>query len=292
VQTIFVIDQSEAADSEHVVASHALASRIQYVRQTGGGVSRARNAAVVLAGDVDVVVFIDDDCTAEPGWLEAMVGPLADPRIALVYGRVDSIDHDREQGFIAGWAPSRRRVLRGRIGKLQDAGAMGASRAIRARVARDLTFDEMLGPGAPLHAAEDMDFGYRLLKAGWWIAHEPAAAVLHWGYRGFNEGSRLMWNISGGIAATYVKQIRCGDTVAVLLFAHEAWRATENLLRRVLRFERPFGVRRVAGFLVGTIVAARIPVDRESGLYRSETIVGAAGRRPLKRKPTETQLGS
>jgi GT2 family glycosyltransferase len=193
---------------------------------------------------------------------------LTDGRVALVYGRVEAIAYDRAQGFIAEWAPPHRRVLRGRFGKLHDAGAMGASRAVRAGVARELRFDEMLGPGARLNAAEDMDFSYRVLKAGWWIVHEPAAAVLHWGFRSFTDGGDLMWRVSGGIAATYVKQIRSGDAVAVLVFLHEASRSVANLLRRLVRLKRPFGFRRVAGFVIGTIVAMQLPVDPGSGLYR------------------------
>lgn len=179
-------------------------------------------------------------------------------------------------------------MIRGRLGKLHDAGAMGASRAVRARVARELTFDEMLGPGAPLHAAEDIDFSYRALKAGWWIAHAPDAAVLHWGYRGFKEGSQLMWNISGGIAASYVKHMRSRDAAAVLLFAHEAWRTVENLFHRIVRLERPFGFRRVAGFIAGTIVAAHLPIDGRAGLYRPHVfdapgVGGGATAKPMRR---------
>ena len=188
-----MIDQSSETESERVVAGHSVGRYTRYLRQEGTGVSRARNLAAETAADSDLLVFIDDDCTAEPGWLRALIAPFADGRVAMVFGAVETRAHDPKRGFIAGWRPKRSRVLRGRLDELHNTGAMGACRAVRTSVARSVRFDEMLGPGAPLHAAEDMDFTYRVLKAGWWVAHEPEAFVTHWGLRSYEEGGTLMW---------------------------------------------------------------------------------------------------
>ena len=52
------------------------------------GLSHARNTAVA-ATTADVIAFIDDDAVAEPGWLDALVAPFADPRVAAVGGRIE-----------------------------------------------------------------------------------------------------------------------------------------------------------------------------------------------------------
>lgn len=49
------------------------------------GLSGARNTALELVGG-DVVVFLDDDASAEPGWLAALLAPYADPEVVAVGG--------------------------------------------------------------------------------------------------------------------------------------------------------------------------------------------------------------
>jgi GT2 family glycosyltransferase len=54
----------------------------------GGGFGHARNRAVEAARG-EILAFIDDDCEAEAGWLDALVAPLdADPAVAGVAGAV------------------------------------------------------------------------------------------------------------------------------------------------------------------------------------------------------------
>jgi glucosyl-dolichyl phosphate glucuronosyltransferase len=49
------------------------------------GLSGARNTAVSAATG-DVVVFLDDDATARPGWLRGLLAPYADPDVVAVGG--------------------------------------------------------------------------------------------------------------------------------------------------------------------------------------------------------------
>lgn len=53
------------------------------------GLSGARNTGVELAA-ADVVVFLDDDATAQPGWLAALASRYADPDVLGVGGRIDA----------------------------------------------------------------------------------------------------------------------------------------------------------------------------------------------------------
>lgn len=49
------------------------------------GLSGGRNTALELVGG-DVVVFLDDDAQAEPGWLQALAEPYRDPTVIAVGG--------------------------------------------------------------------------------------------------------------------------------------------------------------------------------------------------------------
>jgi len=52
------------------------------------GVSGARNAGVELTTG-DVVIFLDDDAVAQPGWLAGLAANYSDPRVLGVGGRLD-----------------------------------------------------------------------------------------------------------------------------------------------------------------------------------------------------------
>lgn len=70
---------SEVLPDVRVVPNHS---------QTGNGVSGARNTGVELATS-DVVVVLDDDAAAMPGWLAALKRAYTDPNVLGVGGRID-----------------------------------------------------------------------------------------------------------------------------------------------------------------------------------------------------------
>ncbi|MFC4946909.1 glycosyltransferase family 2 protein [Pseudonocardia sp. GCM10023141] len=92
-----VAAQSVTADETLVVVDHnaALLSRAQEAFGPRGvrvlpnahrqGLSGARNTAIAAASG-DVVVFLDDDAAARPGWLAALLEPYSDPTVMVVGG--------------------------------------------------------------------------------------------------------------------------------------------------------------------------------------------------------------
>lgn len=52
------------------------------------GLSGARNSGLRAASG-DVVVFLDDDAAAQPGWLGALLAPYADPGVLGVGGHIE-----------------------------------------------------------------------------------------------------------------------------------------------------------------------------------------------------------
>ncbi|MHB1087363.1 MAG: glycosyltransferase [Acidimicrobiales bacterium] len=81
-EVIVVIDYNEELRARAV---NEFSNVIVTVNSSVKGLSGARNAGVQLAHG-DVVVFLDDDAYAEPQWLENLVRPFDDERVAGVGG--------------------------------------------------------------------------------------------------------------------------------------------------------------------------------------------------------------
>jgi glucosyl-dolichyl phosphate glucuronosyltransferase len=69
--------------ARELVRSHPLLRVVENEQRRG--LSGARNTALDLVGS-DVVVFLDDDAAAEPGWLARLIAPYADPSVIAVGG--------------------------------------------------------------------------------------------------------------------------------------------------------------------------------------------------------------
>jgi glycosyltransferase involved in cell wall biosynthesis len=92
-----ICEQSRRADEIVVVIDHNAALRELAERELpaarvvanrhGRGLSGARNTGVETATG-DILVFIDDDAVAEPGWLEALLSRYSDPRVISIGGAV------------------------------------------------------------------------------------------------------------------------------------------------------------------------------------------------------------
>ncbi len=82
-EIVVVVDHNPAlaADLESTL------SDVRVVESVGPrGLSGARNTAL-SATESPLVAFLDDDATAEPGWLEALVAPFGDPAVVAVGGQ-------------------------------------------------------------------------------------------------------------------------------------------------------------------------------------------------------------
>jgi len=111
VDSVFAQDVAPAETLVIVDHNPALLSRAQEAFGPRGvrvlpnahkqGLSGARNTAIAEAAG-DVIVFLDDDAAARPGWLAALLAPYSDPTVKAVGG----VAHPR-------WPVNRPRVLPG-----------------------------------------------------------------------------------------------------------------------------------------------------------------------------------
>lgn len=68
---VVVVDNDPEASARETVLAAPLP--VRYVVEPEPGIAAARNRALDEASDADTVVFVDDDETVDPGWLEALV---------------------------------------------------------------------------------------------------------------------------------------------------------------------------------------------------------------------------
>ncbi|OIJ67796.1 glycosyltransferase family 2 protein [Streptomyces mangrovisoli] len=83
-EVVLVVDHNEALLER---ARRELHGVLVVPNQRRRGLSGGRNTGVAVSR-ADVVAFLDDDATAEPGWTDRLLAPYADPRVVGVGGFV------------------------------------------------------------------------------------------------------------------------------------------------------------------------------------------------------------
>jgi len=165
---VVVIDDGSKDDSVAVARSHG----VKVVPREGGGLSRARNAGLEAA-EGDIVVFLDQDAEATPGWLPAL------------YRIMDRLHADGATGPNLPFpdAPFEERVV---------SGAPGAAIPV---VQPDGTCTHMAGCNMAFNRAkaleiggfnptitgayDDVEFCFRMQAAGGTLVLHPRAEILH-----------------------------------------------------------------------------------------------------------------
>lgn len=190
------------------------------------GLSRSRNIALARAR-TELVVLLDDDCLVTENWLDVLIGRLlrSAPR-TVVTGRVLA----GVEECAGAYAPSlhvgeRAATYRGRV-PVDPLATFNL--AFRASEMQSLVgpFDDRLGPGTPFPAAEDNDWGHRLLSRGGVVVFEPLAVVVHRAWRSPRSYVSLRYAYGRGQGAYYAKHLLARDAYMLVKLA--------NALRRRL----------------------------------------------------------
>jgi GT2 family glycosyltransferase len=154
------------------------------------GVASGRNAAARIAVEhfsPIYLFFLDNDMTVTPRFLEALVEPFAgDSRLAQTTGKIRIMD-DEQRIYGAGgcrtnfWLGDTKHVGYTEIdyGQYDEAKACmpsGGCMLVRADIFQQLGgFDTVFDPYGP----EDLDFGFRVAKAGYYGLYVPRSVVFH-----------------------------------------------------------------------------------------------------------------
>lgn len=265
---VFVVDQADAGAADPLAEFDGL-PRYFRIGCTDRGLSLGRNVgmAAAAAAGARFVAFTDDDCVADPCWLLAFEEAFASAAdIAAVFGSVRAAPYDRTTGIIPAYKVASTVILRG-LGDKPLAEGMGACMGVRVDAWRRLGgFDEWLGPGASLAAADDSDLVMRLLCMGFAVAETPAAKVEHYGYRDWAAAHRLVAGYMRGYGAVHAKMVRLAGygALAPLKTVGRRWLAgrpaidLNHVPSRWLRL-REFAKGAATGFSLG--------IDKTSGRF-------------------------
>jgi len=89
---IIVVDDGSKDDTQEIVPKLDTGTiPFTYRRLTGKGPACARNEGIRNAR-APIVIFIDDDAVPQPGYLEAIYAPFADPEVVGVEGKVVPVE--------------------------------------------------------------------------------------------------------------------------------------------------------------------------------------------------------
>ncbi len=148
-------------------------------REVNGGPAAARNTAMPHV-TTEFVAFVDSDCVPRHGWIQALAGHFADPRVAAVAPRILALPAATTAGRYAAQSgtldlgPREARVVPGgRVPYVPAAALLLRCRALEQLSGAGDVFDPALRYG------EDVDLIWRLHEAGWRIRYEPTVTVAH-----------------------------------------------------------------------------------------------------------------
>lgn len=206
---LIVVDQSAESHMELPSLGTVSGCEIYYLRDQPRGVAAARNRALSSARH-EICVLTDDDILISPDWLGRLVQAQvqAGPR-TVVTGQVSSAPNESGE-----FTPSLKEDARPVVyqGRINDDVLYTGNMAIFRSTFQDVGgFDERMGPGTKYPAAEDNDFGFRLLEQGYRILYVPEAVVYHRSWRSERDFMALKWRYGVGRGAYYAKHASLHD---------------------------------------------------------------------------------
>lgn len=225
---IVVVDNGSRDDTAAVVRRFAAGptpARVRYVCEPRPGKTRAVNRGVAVSYG-DLIAFTDDDVEVDEQWLAAILRAFAaDPGLAVLAGRVEMADPAGPRVALTrrksdtDLDPSR--SLEGMVLGCNLAATRKAVDSVGGR-------DTRLGPGRGL-SCEDVDFVYRMLRAGFAGRFSPEPVVYH------RPASRnRSREYLRGWGAFYMKFLLRGDRIVL----RQAYWESARIARRFLEGDR------------------------------------------------------
>lgn len=184
---VIVIDNSTGDDETRRIAARFGA---RYVCEPRRGLCRARNRGA-LVSSADIVAYLDDDATPEPGWLLGFSKAFADERVMGVAGRTIplTLETDSEKLYARVRGPAYDRPVPIVVDKntpdwFSIAGFGGIGPGCNMALRRQAFefwpgFHEGIDRGTPVHGGGEQHAFYSLVDRGFAVAYTPDAVVRH-----------------------------------------------------------------------------------------------------------------
>jgi glycosyltransferase involved in cell wall biosynthesis len=165
---VIVVDDGSSDSSAAIARAHGA----RVLRLDRRGPAAARNAGARLATG-EAVVFLDADCRPEPGCLQALVAPLADPQVQGVRGAYES----RQTSLVARFVQLELGEKEARLAASAEIAVVDTACAAYRRSVLEACggFDESF----PATSVEDVELSFRLTAQGKRLVFTPLARVQH-----------------------------------------------------------------------------------------------------------------
>jgi GT2 family glycosyltransferase len=263
---VVVVDQSSDHRTRDVMLPYGEGGQVKYVPSDLRGLSRARNEGMRHALG-ELIFFTDDDCVVPVDWIEKISARFAaDPRLGTLVAPVVAEHPWSDWGWTPTYEPLEPLLVE-TVDEFPVSGMMGANMVFR-RSALDAIqgFDEVLGPGAPLYSADDIDAVYRVVLAGYRIAIDTEPSVIHFGLRPRENGeaAKHLALAYRSIGAYYAKHIRCGDRASIGRFARQLRGASTRAPGNLVRNRGQIRVISPLMLAIGAFESLRFAVNRSS----------------------------
>ncbi len=227
---VLVIDNAPSSDATEQLV-HANFPHARYIREPRRGLNHARNCAVAEARGL-IVAFIDDDATAEPVWVEAIIAAFDSPAVMCVTGLVAPAQLDTSGqelferfGYSKGFShlvfslatpPPDIPIFpyKGYLGT-------GCNCAFRREVfGRVGYFDPRLDMGTPVPGGGDHDMFARIIRAGYTLVYDPNPVVFHYHLEDLDVVIARLGEYQESFIAFMTKSILADRTYALPLLRH------------------------------------------------------------------------
>jgi GT2 family glycosyltransferase len=225
---LIIVDQSDVLHLSLATLSTNRPCELRYIWTQFVGLSRANNYGIVTSQH-DLLIFTHDDILVTPTWFGVLVRSLISSGLrAVVTGRVLPTTAEASGNF----APSTKADEVSEIyeGRISTDVLYPMNMAIHRSAFDEIgKFDEHLGPGTPFPGAEDNDFGFRLLEAGYRIIYVPQAILYHRAWRSERDYIPLHWSYGRGQGAYYAKHLSLRDRYML-------WRMVMDVKNHISQF--------------------------------------------------------
>jgi glycosyltransferase involved in cell wall biosynthesis len=264
---LLLVDQSDGPETTQAVAFAGSDPRFHYLHSVTRGAASARNAGIERARG-DIIAFTDDDCSVAPDWVRGIRRVFErDREVAVMFGRV-ALPAGPPGTWAASFAAASREQPRRGYPRFPAEWGISANMACRRHVFDSIgLFDPLLGPGAPLMAAEDFDLIIRIRKAGLKIINAEEVSVDHVGLRRERALTAVLCGYHFSVGAVLLKHARMGDFALLGIFARFAAEILARACRHLVESRRPIGLKHLLYLLSGALASFRYRIDLDRQLY-------------------------
>ncbi len=169
---IIVVDDASQDNTPRVAAAYPV-RLLRNERQLGPAASR--NRAVEVATQ-ELVACVDSDCIVAPDWLRQLTPLFADEQLAAAGGATRAAS---TESLLQRYEDVRSSLFMGQRPMEVRLAALVSYLPTCNLVFRRTVFLAQGGFDPALRFGEDVDFCWRLLKAGWRIRYQPSATLAH-----------------------------------------------------------------------------------------------------------------